>query len=137
MYPPPRCGGFLLLKLWLLFVPFQMYFCVVNDAHLLVVSHRCRQSVRIDSGMVVDEPDEPISTVLQERKLRRGQPDNPTPTLLSVLSQVYITLNHSGQSKLYLSSCQVFIKGVSRAVRLFHWTTCQIRSACRLLRSWD
>jgi hypothetical protein len=93
--------------------------------------------VRTDSGMVVDEPDEPISTILQERKLRRGEADNPTPMLLSVLSQVYITLNHSEQSKLYLSSCEVFIKGVSRAVWLFHWTTCQIQSACRLLGSWD
>jgi hypothetical protein len=66
-----------------------------------------------------------------------GEPNNPTPMLLSVLSQVYITLNHNEQSKLYLYSCEIFIKGVSRAVRLFHWTTCQIRSACRLLGSWD
>jgi hypothetical protein len=41
------------------------------------------------------------------------------------------------QSKLYLSSCEVFIKGVSRAVRLFYWTTCQIQSTCWLLESWD
>jgi len=39
--------------------------------------------------------------------------------------------------KIYLSSCEVFIKGVSRAVRLFHWTTCQIQSTCRLLGLWD
>jgi hypothetical protein len=30
------------------------------------------QLVRTDSGMVVDEPDEPVSYVLQERKLGRG-----------------------------------------------------------------
>jgi hypothetical protein len=114
-----------------------MYFCVVNDAHLLVVSHRRRQYVRTDSSMVVDEPDEPISSVLQERKLRRGESDNPTLRLLSVLSQVYITLNHNESSKKYLSSCEVFINEMLKAVRLFHWTMYQIRSACRLLGSWD
>jgi hypothetical protein len=106
--------------------------------HYSITEHHLRKSiVRTYSGMVVDEPDEPISSVLQERKLRRGESDNPTSILLSVLSQVYFTLNHSEQSKKYLSSCEVFINEMLKAVQLFLWTTCQIRSACRLLGSWD
>jgi hypothetical protein len=79
--------------------------------------------------MVVDETEEPVSTVLEKGiKLRRGESDNPTPMVLSVLSQVYITLNHNEQSKKYLSNYEVFIHEMLRAVRSFHWTTCQIRS---------
>jgi hypothetical protein len=74
--------------------------------------------------MVVAEPKETASTIQQKKELRRGEPDNPTPMLLSVLSQVYITLYHNEQSKKYLSSCEVFIYEMSRAVRFFHWTTC-------------
>jgi hypothetical protein len=87
--------------------------------------------------MVVDERKKLPPISYKREKLRRGESDNPTLMLLSVLSQVYITLNHSEQSEIYLSSCEVFINGVSRAVRLLHWTTCQIRSAYRLLGSWD
>jgi hypothetical protein len=56
-------------------------------------------SIRTVFGMVVDEPEEPISTILQNRKLRRGESDNPTLKLLSVLSQIYITLNRSEPSR--------------------------------------
>jgi hypothetical protein len=87
--------------------------------------------------MVVPEPEEPISAILQKRKLRRGESGNPAPMLLSVLSQVYIALDHNEQSKKYMSSCEVFMYGMLRAVRFFHWTTCRIRSTCRLLGSWD
>jgi hypothetical protein len=55
--------------------------------------------VRIDSGMVVDERKRLPPISCKREKLRRGESDNPTPMLLSVLSQVYITLNHSEQSK--------------------------------------
>jgi hypothetical protein len=89
------------------------------------------------SGMVANKLKEPISAVLQNRKLRRGESDNPTPMILSVLSQVYITLNHYEQSKIYLSSREVFIHKMLRAIWFFYWTTCQIRSACRLFGSWD
>lgn len=69
--------------------------------------------------MVVAEPEELISTVLQKRKLRRGESDNPAPILLSVLSQVYFTLNHNKQSEKYMSSCKVFIYGMLRVVQFF------------------
>jgi hypothetical protein len=86
--------------------------------------------VRTNSGMVVDERKRLPPISCKREKLRRGESDNPTPMFLSVLSQVYITLNHSEQSKSYLSSCEVFINGMLRAVRLLHWTMCQIWSAC-------
>jgi hypothetical protein len=55
--------------------------------------------VRTDSGMVVDERKRLLRRSCKREKLRRGEFDNPTPMLLSVLSQVYLTLNHSEQSK--------------------------------------
>jgi hypothetical protein len=75
--------------------------------------------VRTDSGMVVVEPEGPISTILQNKSCVGGGPDNPAPMLLSVLSQVYISFYHSEQSNPYLSSCEVFIFGMLRVVRFF------------------
>jgi hypothetical protein len=87
--------------------------------------------------MVAEELEEPISAVLQNRRLRQGESDNPTPMILSVLSQVYITLNHEEQSNLYLFSREVFIHKMFRVIRFFYWTTCQILRVCRLFPSWD
>jgi hypothetical protein len=86
--------------------------------------------VRTVSGMVAEELEEPISAILQNRRLHRGESDNPTPMILSILSQVYITLNHDEQSNLYLFSREVFIHKMFRAIRFFYWTTCQIRRVC-------
>jgi hypothetical protein len=93
--------------------------------------------VRTVSGMVAEELEEPISAVLKNRRLRRGESDNPTSMILSVLSQVYITLNHEEQSNLYLFSREVFIHKMFRVIRFFYWTTCQILRVCRLFPSWD
>jgi hypothetical protein len=63
--PPPRVRDYLFLRSWLLFAPsrifffsfiYFLFFCVVNEAQLLVVSHRRRQSVRTNSGLVACRP---------------------------------------------------------------------------------
>jgi hypothetical protein len=52
MVLPPLVGDCLFLRPWLFFAPSQIFFCVVNEAQLLVFSHRRRQFVRTDSGLV-------------------------------------------------------------------------------------
>jgi len=95
-------------------------------------------TVRTVFDMVVDEPEEPIFVILQIKQttsggIRQSHSDAFVSFSLKCISPLY----HNEQSEIYLYSCEVFIHKMLRAIRFFHWTTCQIWSTYRLLKLWD